>query len=167
MAGDLRATSMHNRFVSVPDFQNYLISDEGKIWTKNRNRFLKPGLRGGKYSFVVLCRDSKIYYKSVHRLVLEVFVGKCPDGQECRHLDGNSQNNSLDNLRWGTHSENIQDTIKHNTVYTKWTQEQVMEIKRRYKTGKYSMHGIAKDMNIPSSTVWYILTEKMWKHVKV
>lgn len=51
--------------------------------------------------------------KYIHRLVLEAFVGPCPDGMEALHSDGNKTNNNVDNLRWGTPSENNRDIVKH------------------------------------------------------
>src|SRR5271166_1685861 len=44
-----------------------------------------------------------------HTLVLLTFVGPCPEGYECRHLDGNPANNRLRNLAWGTRLENAAD----------------------------------------------------------
>ena len=51
----------------------------------------------------------------VHRMVLEAFVGPCPDGMEGCHNDGDPTNNHLDNLRWDTRSENVRDAIRHGT----------------------------------------------------
>ena len=50
---------------------------------------------------------------SVHRLVLEAFVGPMPEAMETRHLDGNPANNCLDNLRYGTRAENEADKRLH------------------------------------------------------
>lgn len=50
---------------------------------------------------------------AVHRIVLEAFVGPRPKKMVCRHLDGNSLNNNLSNLKWGTPKENAQDMVKH------------------------------------------------------
>lgn len=53
---------------------------------------------------------------AVHRLVLEVFVGPCPEGMETRHLDGDPHRNWWpENLAWGTHTENMQDRVRHGT----------------------------------------------------
>ncbi len=52
----------------------------------------------------------------VHQLVLGAFVGPCPIGMECRHLDGNPSNNFLSNLRWGTHLENMEDMRRHGSL---------------------------------------------------
>lgn len=62
---------------------------------------------------VVLHRDNKAKTCGVHRLVLEAFVGACPEGMECCHNDGDHTNNNLDNLRWDTHSNNVYDIVRH------------------------------------------------------
>jgi hypothetical protein len=51
--------------------------------------------------------------RQVHRLVLEAFVGPCPDGMECCHEDGDSTNNRVDNLRWDTHEANVRERLEH------------------------------------------------------
>ncbi|MBN7395680.1 HNH endonuclease [Mycobacteroides abscessus subsp. abscessus] len=48
----------------------------------------------------------------VHRLVLEAFVGPCPDGMEACHFDGDKTNNRLPNLRWDTRRANQDDAIR-------------------------------------------------------
>lgn len=50
----------------------------------------------------------------VHRLVLRAFVGACPPGQVCRHLNGDKKDNRLSNLAWGTLLENRQDRTRHD-----------------------------------------------------
>lgn len=49
----------------------------------------------------------------VHRAVLEAFVGPCPPGQETLHRDDDKENPSLENLRWGTRSENVADAYRN------------------------------------------------------
>lgn len=51
--------------------------------------------------------------RRVHRLVLEAFVGPCPEGMEGCHSDGDPSNARLPNLRWDTKSENQFDRIRH------------------------------------------------------
>lgn len=52
---------------------------------------------------------------SIHiaNLVLEAFVGPCPEGMECCHWDDNQSNNRLDNLRWDTHANNVRDGYRN------------------------------------------------------
>ena len=51
----------------------------------------------------------------VHRLVLEAFVGTCPDLHEGCHRDGDPRNNTVVNLYWGTRSANNYDKVRHGT----------------------------------------------------
>lgn len=77
----------------------------------------KVASRGG-YAVIGLCdpaKPDKIKQFRVHRLVLEAFVGPCPTEMEARHLNGDRMDNRLENLRWGTKSENAYDKIRHGT----------------------------------------------------
>jgi len=51
----------------------------------------------------------------VHRLVLEAFVGPCPEGMEVCHNDGIASNNRVGNLRYDTRSGNKLDRVRHGT----------------------------------------------------
>ena len=44
--------------------------------------------------------------RSLHRLVLEAWVGAAPAGHQAHHVDGDKRHNALVNLAWVTPSEN-------------------------------------------------------------
>ena len=75
-----------------------------------------PNARNG-YIHVMLRFGGKSYCKSVHRLVLEAFVGQCPDWMEGCHNNGDRADNRLENLRWDTPKANNSDKEEHGTVY--------------------------------------------------
>ena len=99
---------------------NYLVSDHGQVWSRPRRNtsggILTPTVTQG-YLYVTLSVDGRTQTRRIHRLVLESFVGPA-NGLECRHLDGDKTNNRLDNLAWGTRSENALDRVRHGTHST-------------------------------------------------
>lgn len=112
---------------NIPSFKKiYQVSNLGCVRSLNhrakihqlKGRPIKPIQRPDGYLVVNLKQHSR----RIHRLVLEAFIGSCPRGYECRHLDGNRQNNKLTNLTWGTRSENAQDRIKHGYKSTQMKQ---------------------------------------------
>lgn len=59
------------------------------------------------YCRVTLCKDHKIKRFCVHRIVAATFIPNL-DGKPCvNHKDNNGLNNSVSNLEWCTHSENM------------------------------------------------------------
>ena len=94
----------------ILNFPNYFATLDGNI-LHYRDGCIKPmkaGISTKGYYQVTLCKSGNHYFKYVHRLILETFVGPCPEDMECLHLDENKKNNNLENLKWGTHSENVQ-----------------------------------------------------------
>ena len=76
-------------------------------------RVLKPQKRKFGYLGIVLSRDGKSYPFTLHRLVLESFVGQRDPWQECCHCNGNPSDNRLSNLRWDTKESNTSDRPIH------------------------------------------------------
>lgn len=93
----------------------YIISPAGKV--TRRGNVLTCSKRSDGYISVKLYKGNGTYTTQwIHRLVLESFVGPCPPGMECRHLNGNPSDNRLINLAWGTKEENAHDKVLHGTV---------------------------------------------------
>ena len=87
--------------------RSYLRHARGRyVLSKNPQRILSPIKHTHGYLRVVLWRPCGKSSRYIHRLVLETFVGDCPAGMECCHVDSDKTNNSLENLRWDTHRNN-------------------------------------------------------------
>lgn len=71
--------------------------------------------RGG-YNYVNLHDSNGQYMRRVARLVLEAFIGNCPQKHEACHSDGIADNDKLENLRWGTKKANAEDKRLHGTI---------------------------------------------------
>ena len=67
----------------------------------------------GHHFQVHLMRDAKKFTRYVHHLVLEAFVGPRPPGMSGLHRDDDPANNHVDNLYWGTSSENAFDRVRN------------------------------------------------------
>lgn len=108
----------------------YEVSDTGRVRSLDRLEVItgsRSGVRTRRgrvlrsfpfrdgYLFVRLSRDGRSVSRSVHSLVLEAFTGLCPAGMECRHLNGDRQDDRAENLAWGTESQNTLDQVAHGT----------------------------------------------------
>jgi hypothetical protein len=103
----------------VPEYEGkYEVSDQGRVRSfqrKPQGIILRPGRMPSGHLSVALGRGNS---QCVHKLVLLAFVGTAPDTHECRHLNGDPADNRLENLCWGTRSENIKDAVRHGTWMT-------------------------------------------------
>lgn len=109
---------------------------------------------------------------SVHRLVLEAFYMPRPPGMVCRHLDGNPQNNHIDNLDWGTYKDNAADRVVHGTDFkgmrhpmSKLTNADVIDIRTRHAWGDCDINRLAEQHNVHPKTIDNIIRRKTWKHI--
>ena len=93
---------------SHPTLIGVAVSDLGRIKEGNKIR-VGSSKNPGRY------RQLSVHGRNryIHALVCETFRGPRPLGQCVRHLDGDSLNNCLENLVWGTRRENEADKIRH------------------------------------------------------
>lgn len=133
---------------------------------------LDPNI-SGPYPTHKLSRDGMKRTHRVHRIVLESFVGPCPEGMECRHFPDHSHlNNRLDNLSWGTKKQNAADKEIQgqsqkgdNAPWAKLTTADVLRIRQLYESGKMSQEKIGKAFGICQAQVWRIVKRTRWTHV--
>lgn len=146
----------------------YEVSNHGQIRSLKTGKIKKITIdKSTNRPFLNLWKNNKQFVVRVHKLVLEAFVGKCPEGLECCHNDGNSFNNHIDNLRWDTHQSNIHDRIKHGTSNrgercgtAKLTLEQVRAIRKDTRLQKE----IAAQYGVTQNTISRIKNGIRWKH---
>ncbi len=105
----------HEGAEPIPSLPGYFITRDGRVWSEKSHRWRKTHIdkSTGRVVFGVFTAKG-IQIAQIHRSLLETFIGPCPEGMECRHLDGDPLNNNLGNLKWGTRYENMQDKIIHN-----------------------------------------------------
>lgn len=153
------------------DREIYNKSNRSYCFTKGR--VLKGNSRKNWYKQVRLYNNEhKAKTHLVHRLVAEYFVPKVEGKEFVNHIDGNKENAIYTNLEWVTAKENSIHAIKtgltpigQNSTSAKLNDQQVMEIRSKISTGKYSCMTVAKEYGISDSTVEKIVDGRLWKHL--
>lgn len=173
---------MKEEFKMIPDFPAYRVSNTGRIQSRwKRGAFFSgfriedvwkdlpthPDTKG--YLQVHLCDGyGKVKTARLHNLVAELFLGKKPDDKKViRHLDSNPSNNRVDNLAYGTYTENENDKIQNGTWNTrnggaKITPSQVLEIRARLSNGE-NHNSLAKEFGVSRPTINRIANNKIWR----
>lgn len=94
----------------------YEISDHGRVRSlhgQGRLMTLQVRKHGGHLSVLLKAKDKKPKNITVHTLVMSAFSGPRPEGMEVCHNNGDPTDNRLENLRYGTASENHLDRVRH------------------------------------------------------
>jgi hypothetical protein len=133
-------------------------------------RYLKPGKNQG-YDFVTIKRSDQDHFQSVavHCLVAEAFLGPRPKGMDVCHIDGSRDNHRIDNLRYGTRSENQMDRVEHGTSNrgercgnSKLTEAQVLEICSKRDNLGATYKALADEYGVSVGAVTYIILGINW-----
>ena len=86
--------------------ENYSINEYGEVRNDLTGKIKRiyTNRRNG-YKYVDLWKDNKSVKYTIHRLLADAFIPNPLNKPTVDHKDGNRANNSLENLRWATYSE--------------------------------------------------------------
>lgn len=90
--------------------------ENGKGLYVRNGQEMKQAYSSTGYKIVALCKDGKRKMFKVHRLVAIAFIDNPLNKKEVNHIDGNIENNLMENLEWVTHRENIIHAYKTGLV---------------------------------------------------
>lgn len=160
----------------------YQVSSNGSVRSSRQvtntyvGKILKPSFKKkGKvyYEYLTLSKNNVVKTIAVHRMVATTFLGTPVCNRNCvRHLDGNSLNNDILNLKWGTYVENAQDSIRHGTSVnnagsrhgmSKLKESMIHSIRRMSLT--MTRKNIADHFMVGISTIDDVIKGRTWKHV--
>lgn len=166
---------------AIIGFPNYEVSNIGRVRSSKSGklRVLKLSKKQDKdrpcpvymvASLISPTGDRK--KKRVHRLVLEAFVGPAPfDKPHGCHIDGNSTNNWLPNLKWSSAVSNEADKELHGTKLfgtavhnAKLNPAKVRRIRKARSAGA-SVRQLAYALGVNVVTIRDVINGKTWKHV--
>ena len=164
----------------VPEFSDYSVSNLGHVRrdTPSRSRprgghHLKPRAGTKGHMYVNLRKNNRAYSQYVHRIVLFTFVGKPPAGKPCAgHRNGDPSDNRLTNIRWVSHKENSQDSIKHGTsgrpggtrhFHAKLTVPIINDCRKRFEGGE-SLRSIARSLGVTHKCIGNAVHGRSYRH---
>jgi len=165
--------------VTEPGYEEfYSVSNLGRVRREapGRNtykgRIRKHYKNPNGYLVVNLKVRNKASKQKVHRLVAKAFLSQPTPKHEVNHKNSNRQDNTVQNLEWVTHSENM----LHGFVYgfnsqvgvrnsrAKLTEEDVKEIRRL--AGRVSQKELATRFGVSCRTIRHVVVRSGWKHVE-
>lgn len=134
-------------------------------------KIFKPRKHPWGYKYIEFSLRGEVHQEFVHRLVAEAFLGSCPANQYVLHGDNDPTNNRIENLRYGTPSENCKDKLIHGTQphgeaisWSKLKEDDILDIRMRRNNGA-PYADIANIYNLSENYVWQICTGTKWKYV--
>ena len=150
------------------------IVNKGNIHTL-RERIINPYRdKKGYLVYRLKCDNGKIKRYFAHRLVAIHFISNPENKPEVNHIDGNKENNCVNNLEWVTTRENINHAVENSlrgdfkgesNGYSKLTDGDVIKIKTMLLNNNLKQAEIAKIFNVSPSTISLIKRGKIWTHI--
>mgnify|MGYP000615515881 CR=1 FL=1 len=145
----------------IPNFDNYEISNQGRIRNINSNEELTPFISNGYKRIKISNNDGVQKNFSIHRLVAFAFLDQPEfENMTVDHIDRNPSNNHVSNLRWATKLEqNINRNIPNTHVGKK------IQAQNEYETLTFNSLSEAIPEEIitgfPVRAIFFIISENM------
>lgn len=138
-------------FRDLQGFDNYQISNLGRIYSKKKRTCLKVKKLGNSgYYQVRLSKDGKYIYKNLHRILAETFIPNPNNYRTVNHINGNKLDNRISNLEWADDCTQQHQAcllgLKPTTQHI-LTEEEILDVYKRHFENNESIYSIAKLYN--------------------
>lgn len=170
---------MQEQWRSIDGYPDYEVSDQGRVRRVTARTCAKAGailstkgLRAG-YPSVDLCRpgEGKRTFH-LHRLVAAAFLGRCAEGMQVNHINGDREDARLVNLEYVTVTENhlhayrtgLADASHERNGQAKLTTEiaeRIRTIARQPDRPSYA--AIAREFGVTEGAVRAVVHGKTWQ----
>lgn len=111
-------------------------------------------------------------YSKAHRVICQIRHGEPLEGQVAMHACNNKWCINGRHLSWGFPEDNtaqaLQDGLMHcgeRQHLAKLTDDMVVEIRRRWDSGRETLDEIAADYPATRGAIWLAARRKTWRHV--
>lgn len=159
----------------IPGFPGYRVGDDGSVWSKHERwpkrswRKLSMFENKSGYIQVSLWSNGERRMCYAHRLIALAFMGECPSGMEVCHNDGDPTNNNINNLRYGTRKDNMDDQRRLGTLCMgtrRWNA--ILDESKVKLIRKSSARGsilLATEFGVTPRAIRKVINRDTWKHV--
>ena len=159
----------------------YKVSNTGKILSINyknsgKDLLLKTSYTKDGYLKVRLNYNGKDRTARVHRLVAETFIDNPDNKETVNHINGNKEDNNINNLEWSDRHEQLVHAYKNKLKIAQkgvencnaaLTEEQVREIRKlyKYRSKEYNTITLARKYGVNNSTIGDIVRFVTYKDI--
>ncbi len=154
-----------------PYIKNYLITKDGKVYSKRSNKYLKPKKNSDGYLSLALSKNGLKKDYLVHRLVATVYIENPKKHKYVNHIDKNKSNNEVSNLEWCTARQNIKHHL-HNSKNIHKVKVTQLSLKKKIIKIFDSIKEASIETNIDKSSIVRVCKGKqksagnyLWKYV--
>lgn len=155
--------SVREIYKQHPIIDNIKVSNLGNIVNLRKNKLYKQWNNKFGYKMISISNKSKNKHYTVHRLVLETFLGN--SNLVINHIDCDKTNNCLNNLEYVTQSYNVKYAYKKGKKLPpqkgKISFEVAIEIREKSKHG-INQRILSKEYNISPQSINDIVKERTW-----
>jgi hypothetical protein len=164
--------SNYGRLKSLSRVEHLVYSD-GRQGVRNRKeKILNPSTDKDGYLITGLRRDGVQKTVKLHRIVAIAFIPNFDSLPEVNHKDGNKHNNTVDNLEWSSHQDNITHAVEtelrdgrgERNVNAKLTGEDVAYIRKNYtpRHKEFSAVALSNKFGVSATMIHNIMKGRNW-----
>lgn len=140
-------------FKRIVEHPEYGINREGIVINLKTGEARKPYINEHGYIMVSFYNYGKNNNCGVHNLLAKAYVRGITNHKIVTHIDGNKQNNKIENLKWC------------KNPYAKLNEDDVRKIRDLSKTGN-SQKSLASMFKVSRTCISDVQRKKTWKYVK-
>lgn len=159
----------------------FSVTKNGMVFSKRSQKFLAYYTNNNGYreiSSKIGGRTGKCICIRIHRMVAESFIPNPENKPFVNHIDGNKQNNHVDNLEWVTALENSQHAWDTGLItkemcqgerkgVTSLTRDQVLYVRQVYTafSKEFGCRALARKFGVTHTVIVKIVNDITWKHI--